>query len=314
MDKLSNAFFRRCAATVAAALAATAHAAGPPTNDLIARGAYLAAAGDCAACHTEKNGAPLAGGLSMDTPFGPLISPQHHARQSDGHRQLERRRVLSGDARRPRQGRLVPVPRDAVSPGTPRSRATTRWPSRRTCSRCPPSNKPRAASHLRFPVQRAVRRSAHGARRSSSQGTFQPDPAGVRPGQSRGSYLVTGLAHCGECHNGQLLAGSSKFDESAARRHDRSLVCAQHHLRRARRHRRLVATGSRAVPEDGQRAGQGRWPSGPMAETVHSLSQLDRCGPRRDRGLSQVHAARRESGARTRRRCRVDEPRRAGLS
>lgn len=41
------------------------------------RGAYLARASGCIACHTnvEESGAPLAGGVKLETPFGTLFSP-----------------------------------------------------------------------------------------------------------------------------------------------------------------------------------------------------------------------------------------------
>ena len=38
------------------------------------RGRQLAAAGDCAVCHTASEGATNAGGLAMATPFGTLYS------------------------------------------------------------------------------------------------------------------------------------------------------------------------------------------------------------------------------------------------
>ena len=38
-------------------------------------GQYLAAAGDCYACHTVRGGEPYAGGLEMATPFGALYTP-----------------------------------------------------------------------------------------------------------------------------------------------------------------------------------------------------------------------------------------------
>ena len=41
----------------------------------VKRGEYLARAGDCVSCHTAKSGAPYAGGLRMDTPFGYLLTP-----------------------------------------------------------------------------------------------------------------------------------------------------------------------------------------------------------------------------------------------
>src|SRR4051812_15865943 len=51
-----------------------ADAAWTPTAAQIERGAYLARAGDCAACHTPRGGALYAGGLRLETPFGALLS------------------------------------------------------------------------------------------------------------------------------------------------------------------------------------------------------------------------------------------------
>lgn len=46
-----------------------------PSPELIARGAYLAKAADCAGCHTAaKHGAPYAGGLGMASPFGTIFT------------------------------------------------------------------------------------------------------------------------------------------------------------------------------------------------------------------------------------------------
>ncbi|WP_225198852.1 cytochrome c [Gluconobacter oxydans] len=41
---------------------------------LIQKGAYLARAADCAACHTAPGGQPFAGGLALNTPVGRIIS------------------------------------------------------------------------------------------------------------------------------------------------------------------------------------------------------------------------------------------------
>jgi cytochrome c553 len=45
-----------------------------PDASLIAKGEYLARAGDCIACHTAPEGKLFAGGLSMPTPFGTLYT------------------------------------------------------------------------------------------------------------------------------------------------------------------------------------------------------------------------------------------------
>jgi mono/diheme cytochrome c family protein len=44
-------------------------------SDVVERGAYLARAADCKACHTVRGGAPFAGGLAFRLPFGTLYSP-----------------------------------------------------------------------------------------------------------------------------------------------------------------------------------------------------------------------------------------------
>src|ERR1700709_1954192 len=43
--------------------------------DRIERGRYLAVLSDCAACHTAPGGAPYAGGLALQTPFGIIVAP-----------------------------------------------------------------------------------------------------------------------------------------------------------------------------------------------------------------------------------------------
>lgn len=53
---------------------ATSGHAADDEQALMARGAYLATAGDCVACHTRPGGKPFAGGLEIATPKGAVIS------------------------------------------------------------------------------------------------------------------------------------------------------------------------------------------------------------------------------------------------
>jgi len=46
----------------------------PVTPELIAKGAYLARAGDCVACHTAQGGKAFAGGLGIESPIGTIYS------------------------------------------------------------------------------------------------------------------------------------------------------------------------------------------------------------------------------------------------
>ena len=52
----------------------SAHAAEPAAGAEIERGRYLATAGDCIACHTAPGGKPMAGGLALASPMGPIYS------------------------------------------------------------------------------------------------------------------------------------------------------------------------------------------------------------------------------------------------
>ena len=47
--------------------------------ELIQRGRYLATVGDCTACHTVPGGKFLAGGRSLETPFGQFGGTKYHA-------------------------------------------------------------------------------------------------------------------------------------------------------------------------------------------------------------------------------------------
>src|SRR6478672_8810412 len=44
------------------------------TPERLARGAYLARAGNCMTCHTTRGGEPYAGGRAIQTPFGAIYS------------------------------------------------------------------------------------------------------------------------------------------------------------------------------------------------------------------------------------------------
>ena len=57
-----------------AGTAAQAAQTAPADSALVARGAYLAKAGDCVACHTAPRGTPFAGGLKMVTPMGAIYT------------------------------------------------------------------------------------------------------------------------------------------------------------------------------------------------------------------------------------------------
>src|ERR1700716_3691001 len=68
----------RCSLAIASfivALTGTASAQETQSFERIERGRYLAALGDCIACHTAPGGQPFAGGLALQTPFGAIMTP-----------------------------------------------------------------------------------------------------------------------------------------------------------------------------------------------------------------------------------------------
>ena len=61
----------RAALIASAGISIAAYAAD---DNLVKRGEYLARAGDCIACHSAPQGKPFAGGLSIATPLGNIVS------------------------------------------------------------------------------------------------------------------------------------------------------------------------------------------------------------------------------------------------
>jgi len=186
---------------------ATATAAAPaPANDLATRGAYLARAGNCLACHTTQGGAPGAGGRGINTPFGTVyagnITPDtrtgiggwtsadfwqalHHGKSKDGRRlypafpytsytQVTR---ADADALHAYLMSLPPVERA----NTPHA---LRWPY---------------STQAALAVWRAL---------YFSPGGFQAD-ARQSAEWNRGAYLVRGLGHCAACHTTRNALGAT---------------------------------------------------------------------------------------------------------
>src|SRR5665213_854487 len=70
---------RRLTLPMAGFIAAAVLVCGPAfsadiASSEVARGQYLARAGDCEFCHTDDNGKPFAGGRAIPTPFGVIYS------------------------------------------------------------------------------------------------------------------------------------------------------------------------------------------------------------------------------------------------
>ncbi len=191
------------------------HDAGPPASaafaalpaaEKIARGAYLARAGDCMACHTVRGGAQYAGGRTLETPFGAVISPNltQDAETGIGAWSADDfwNALHNG---RSRDGRLLypafPYPNyTAVT----RDDADALYAYFRTI---PAVRQPNAPHRLRFPYDRQVALAAWRAL-YFSPGVYREEKAQSAE-WNRGAYLVQGLGHCSACHSARNALGGS---------------------------------------------------------------------------------------------------------
>lgn len=187
-------------------IAAAAASDWAPTSANIARGAYLARAGDCALCHTARGGAAYAGGRALATPFGTLYSPNL---TSDAATGLGR---WSADDfwgalhnGRGRDGRYL-YPAFPF----PHFTRTTRADSDALYAYLhglPAVNRPNRAHALSFPFNTQAALAAWRLL------FFRPGVFEAAPARSarwnRGAYLVEGLGHCGACHGGRNAFGAS---------------------------------------------------------------------------------------------------------
>ncbi len=186
-------------------------AVAPPAADAatIARGAYLARAGNCIGCHTARGGAPYAGGRGVDTPFGTVYAPNLTPDPDTGLGRWsadEFWRALHNG--RSRDGRLLypafPYPSFTL---VTREDSDAIFAFLRSLE---PVRQPSRAHTLRFPynlqASLAVWRALyfHPAR-------WQPE-AGRSAEWNRGRYLVRGLGHCTACHSARNVLGATRSD------------------------------------------------------------------------------------------------------
>lgn len=199
---------------LAALIAATAYLglredtvpASTGTGDLVARGAYLARAGDCQACHTTRGGAPFAGGRAIRTPFGTLHAPNitpdketgigswsagdfwnalHNGKGKDG-------KLLYPAFPYPNYTRVTRADSDALHA---------------YFMSLPPVRQANKEHALRFPFsQRALLVAWRALYFRPGVYTEQPQKAAE---WNRGAYLVQGLGHCSACHTQRNVLGAT---------------------------------------------------------------------------------------------------------
>jgi mono/diheme cytochrome c family protein len=177
-----------------------------PVAEQVARGAYLARAGDCMACHTVRGGTPYAGGRALQTPFGDVVSPNITPDRQAGIGAWSAdefwRALHNGKSR---DGRLLypAFPYTSYTRVT-RADADALLAFLRTL---PPASAPSQPHRLRFPYDQQVMLAAWRALYFKPE-VFRPQPA-QSAAWNRGAYLVEGLGHCSACHSARDPLGGS---------------------------------------------------------------------------------------------------------
>jgi len=192
---------------------AAAAGADDQSSSEIARGRYLATVGDCAACHTKPGGKPFAGGLSIETPFGNLISanitPDPKAGIGAWSDDDFVRALQQGIA--PHGVHLYPaMPYPAFTHVTRADLLALRA----YLGTLDPVSDAVVTNRLPFPFD--IRTSMIGWNLLNfTAGEFKANPA-KSDEWNRGAYLVEGLGHCGTCHTPKNIMGGDKKNQPMA--------------------------------------------------------------------------------------------------
>jgi mono/diheme cytochrome c family protein len=177
---------------------------------LVQKGAYLARAGDCIACHTKPEGALFAGSRPMLTPFGTLftsnITPDNET--GIGTWSADQFYAMMHTGRFPDGGLLYPAMPFGSYTKVTRADSDAIFAFLRSI---PAVKQPNRPHDLRFPYNN--RSLILGWRTLYfDEGEYKPDPK-QSDEWNRGAYLVQGLGHCAMCHTAiNALGGSSESE------------------------------------------------------------------------------------------------------
>jgi nicotinate dehydrogenase subunit B len=173
----------------------------------IARGRSIAAAADCAVCHTVPGGASNAGGLGLATPFGTVYTTNLTPDEKTGIGNWS----FAAFNRALREG----ISRDGrhLYPAFPYTAFTKMSEADMTALYAYLMSQPAVASvvpetRLPFPLNQRGLVAGWNAL-YLKQGEFKPDPA--RSAEwNRGAYLVDGVGHCSACHSPRNALGAER--------------------------------------------------------------------------------------------------------
>jgi mono/diheme cytochrome c family protein len=183
------------------------------SGDLVLRGKYLTVLGDCAACHTRKDGDAFAGGLGLNSGFGTIYSANITPDPDTGigswsadefHRAMHKGIAADGSHLYP----AFPYP---YFTHMTRADDDAIYAYLRTV---PPVHAKPPPNKLPFPLDirgvMAIWNALY-----LDEGAFKPDSAKSAE-WNRGAYIVTGPGHCGGCHTPKNFLMADKSGRALA--------------------------------------------------------------------------------------------------
>jgi mono/diheme cytochrome c family protein len=179
--------------------------------DPLAKGKYLAAAGNCISCHTHEGGAPFAGGVPFKTDFGTIYSTNITSDPNYG---------IGGWTLE----QFVKAMREGIDNEGKHLYPAFPYPSFTKISdedlaelynyikTIEPSNFEPPQNEMGFPFNQRGLMAIWNALFFKNE-RFTP-VQGQSAEFNRGAYLVEGLGHCGACHTPRNFLGGEKTDEA----------------------------------------------------------------------------------------------------
>ncbi|MBV9686659.1 MAG: cytochrome c [Alphaproteobacteria bacterium] len=187
----------------------------PAAADPVPQGAYLTNAAGCEDCHTDREhgGQPYGGGRALATPFGTFYSPNITPDSETGIGRWSDDQFLRAlrDGVRPDGANYFPV---FPYPSFTKIADADARAIKAYLFSLPAMRQANRAHDVSFPFSWRFLQTGWKFL-FFSPGPFQPAPERSEA-YNRGAYLVTGLAHCGECHTPRNWFGAMEPDRFLA--------------------------------------------------------------------------------------------------
>src|SRR5215472_10952818 len=208
-----TAHWRKFFAAIVALMSLTPATSASAEEDAIEHGEYLVRAGGCISCHTATGGQPFAGGRALATPFGTFYSPNITPDPETGIGRWTDTQFLRAlrEGVRPDGMNYFPVFPYPSFTGITDSDALAIKAYLFSLPAVRQQNRPH---EVPFPFSWRFLQTGWKLL-FFTPGPFQPAPE-RSAAYNRGAYLVTALAHCGECHTPRNFLGAMRSGQRLA--------------------------------------------------------------------------------------------------